>query len=166
MKKFLLLFSGLTFFLASGQDKDSLITKVILVRHAEKAEDGTKNPSLSEVGKNRAKRLAEMLKDLKIDEGYATPYKRTNETITPLCEANQIIIQPYDAFKPTTIEEAVKKGFGKTIIVAGHSNTIPLLVNTLINENKFSELDENEYGKLWILTFRNNQLVDTTLLNY
>src|SRR5690606_4895518 len=116
MKKFLLLFSGLTFFLASGQDKDSLITKVILVRHAEKAEDGTKNPSLSEVGKNRAKRLAEMLKDLKIDEGYATPYKRTNETITPLCEANQIIIQPYDAFKPTTIEEAVKKGFGKTII--------------------------------------------------
>jgi broad specificity phosphatase PhoE len=166
MKKFLLLFSGLTFFLASGQDKDSLITKVIVVRHAEKANDGTKNPSLSDEGQNRAKRLAEMLKDLKIDEAYATPYKRTNETLIPLCGVNQIAIQTYDAFKPSIIEQAVKNGSGKTIIVAGHSNTVPLLVNTLIKENRFSEMDENDYGKLWILTFRNHQLVDITLLNY
>lgn len=166
MKKFLLLFSGLAFFFSSGQEKEDVITKVILVRHAEKGEDGTKNPSLSEAGKNRAMRLAEILKDVKIDEAYSTPFKRTHETITPICEANQIIIQPYDPFKPTVIEETIKNGSGKTIIIAGHSNTVPFLVNTLIKQEKFSEIDESDYGKLWILTFRNHRLVDVTLLNY
>ena len=56
MRKVLLLLFGLTFFLVSGQDKENLITKVIVVRHAEKANDRTKNPSLSEEGQNRAKR--------------------------------------------------------------------------------------------------------------
>jgi broad specificity phosphatase PhoE len=166
MKKLLLLFLSLAFFFSSGQEKEAYITKVILVRHAEKADDGTRNPSLSEAGKTRAKRLAEMLKDIKIDEAYSTPYKRTTETITPICLANQITIQSYDAFKPTNIEEAVKNGSGKTIIVAGHSNTVPFLVNTLIKEEKFTEMDESDYGKLWILTFRNHKLVDITLLNY
>jgi len=166
MKKFLLLFSGLTFFLASGQDKEKLITKVIVLRHAEKANDGTKNPSLSEDGQNRAKRLSAMLKDVVIDEAYSTPYKRTTETLTPLCEAQNIEIQPYDTRNINLVEEIIKSKKGKTIIIAGHSNTIPNLINQLIKEEKYSEIHEDDYGKMWILTFKNNLLIDTTLLNY
>jgi 2,3-bisphosphoglycerate-dependent phosphoglycerate mutase len=166
MKELLLLFSGLTFFLASGQDKENLITKVIVVRHAEKANDRTKNPSLSEEGQNRAKRLSAMLKDVIIDEAYSTSYKRTTQTLTPLSEAKNIEIKSYDALNPTSVEQAVKNGSGKTIIVVGHSNTVPSLVNKLIKENKFSEMHEDDYGKMWVLTFKNNQLVDTILLNY
>lgn len=164
MKKALLLLSGLAFFLSSGQE--NLITKVILIRHAEKENDGTKDPSLSEAGQNRAKRLSEMLSDILIDQAYSTSYKRTTETLTPLCESKHIKINSYDARNTTSIEEIIKNSHGKTIIIAGHSNTIPNLINRLIKEEKYGEIDEEDYGKMWILTFKNNQLIDTTLLNY
>ncbi len=166
MKRIVLLFLVMVTTISLAQQKGDSITKIILVRHAEKANDATKDPSLSEVGQNRAKRLAEMLKDVLIDEAYSTPYKRTTQTLGPLCEAKNIEIKPYEALNPALIEETVKDGSHKTIIVAGHSNTVPLLVNKLIKENKFSEMDENDYGKLWVLTFQNNQLMDITLFNY
>jgi len=166
MKKMLLLLSGLVFSLSSGQEKDSLTTKVIVIRHAEKVNDGTKNPSLSEAGHHRAKRLSDMLSEVRIDQAYTTSYKRTNQTLTPLCEAKNIEIKTYDARNTAFMEEVIKNSKGKTIIIAGHSNTIPNLINKLIKEEKYSEIDEDDYGKMWILTFKNNQLIDTTLLNY
>src|SRR5690606_37698994 len=61
--------------------EDSGTTKIILVRHAEKENDGSKDPSLSAEGQKRAEKLNEFLSDTKIDGLYATPYKRTLETL-------------------------------------------------------------------------------------
>lgn len=164
MKKILMLLSGFMFSFSSGQEKDNLITKIILVRHAEKTNDGTTNPSLSEVGLNRAKRLSELLSEVKIDEAYSTPYKRTTETLTPLCESKNIKITSYDAKDTQFVEKKIKSG--KTIIIAGHSNTIPYLVNKLIKEDKYREIDEDDYGKMWVFIFKNGEFIDLTLLNY
>lgn len=164
MKKILMLLSGFMFSFSSGQEKDNLITKIILVRHAEKTNDGTTNPSLSEVGLNRAKRLSELLSEVKIDEAYSTPYKRTTETLTPLCESKNIKITSYDTKDTQFVEKKIKSG--KTIIIAGHSNTIPYLVNKLIKEDKYREIDEDDYGKIWVLIFKNGEFIDLTLLNY
>lgn len=164
MKKILMLLSGFMFSFSSGQEKDNLITKIILVRHAEKTNDGTTNPSLSEVGLNRAKRLSELLSEVKIDEAYSTPYKRTTETLTPLCESKNIKITSYDTKDTQFVEKKIKNG--ETIIIAGHSNTIPYLVNKLIKEDKYREIDEDDYGKIWVLIFKNGEFIDLTLLNY
>ncbi len=59
-------------------DKKALV--YIIVRHGEKENNG-KNPHLSEAGKNRAKNLAELLKNSKIDNAYSTDYFRTRETV-------------------------------------------------------------------------------------
>ena len=51
-------------------------------------------------------------------------------------------------------------------MIAGHSNTVPPLVNALIGKNEFTTMDENEYGKIWIVVFKGNALIDYSVLNY
>lgn len=142
------------------------ITKIIIVRHGEKALDDPKDPSLSEQGKQRALRLAELLKEEKIDLAFATPFKRTIHTITPLCEVHKVTITNYDARQPQEFKSVIQNNKGKTILIAGHSNTIPNLVNMLIGEDKFPEIDESDFGKLFILHILEEKVVGLTLLNY
>lgn len=135
---------------------DSAVTTIILVRHAEKASDGTRDPDLNEAGKKRAIHLATMLKHENIAALYSTPYKRTQQTLQPLSDAKSIEITDYkpmdDAFLPMVLE----KNKGETIVISGHSNTIPGLVNQLLDEQKYQQLDEKEYDKLFIVTITTN----------
>ncbi len=149
-----------------GFAQESRVTKVILVRHAEKADDGTKDPPLSEAGKTRAEQLAKMLSDIVVDALYATPYKRTKETLAPLSNARNIPVNSYSPPGVEAIEKIVRTLPGKTLVIAGHSNTVPSIVNGLIREQKFPELDESEYGKIWILLFEGERLVDCSVYNY
>ena len=33
-------------------------------------------------------------------------------------------------------------------------------------KNEFTTMDENEYGKIWIVVFKGNALIDCSVLNY
>ncbi len=156
---FLLLFSVVTF-------SQETITKIIVVRHAEKADDGTKNPPLSPEGMARAERLSTILSDLEIDKLYATPFLRTNQTLTPLSKKFNIHIDKYEASDASFAEQLLQKEKGKTIVVAGHSNSSPTLVNRLIKKELYQKLDESVFSKIWILTFKDDELIDCSLLNY
>ncbi len=142
------------------------ITRIIIVRHAEKENDGNKNPSLSIAGKGRAKRLNALLNDLKIDVLYSTPYARTTETLQPIADAKNLEITTYNPNEKKFALNLFNNEKGKTIIVAGHSNTCPILANILINESKYREIDESDYGKIWIITFKNETLTDCIVINY
>lgn len=142
------------------------ITKIIIVRHAEKENDGTKNPHLSEIGKKRAKKLNTLFAEEKIDRLYSTPYLRTIETLQPLSISKKLDIINYNPNDVNFAQNLILNEKGKTIIIAGHSNTSPNLVNTLINESKYQDLDETDYDKIWIITFKNEEKTDCILLNY
>lgn len=147
-------------------NSENKLSTIILVRHAEKGEDGTKDPSLSDKGKQRADLLAHFLKDVSIDSFYATPYKRAIETITPLAKANGKQVLAYNPTDRNSFSEMIQAGKGKKIVIAGHSNTVPPMVNALIGRNEFNNMDENDYGKIWFLVFRGNELIDYNVLNY
>jgi hypothetical protein len=70
-----------------------------------------------------------------------------------------------DLRNPKTIDiEAFKKEtFGKTILIVGHSNTIPNMVNQIIKENKYSDIAENQFGNLYIVTIFENQILSQLL---
>jgi len=142
------------------------VSNIILVRHAEKDDDGTMDPSLSDKGKQRADLLAKLFKDVSIDAFYATPYKRTIETIASLAKANGKEILTYNPTDRNSFSEMIQAGKGKKIVIAGHSNTVPPMVNALIGKNEFSNMDENDYGKIWFLVYKGDELIDYIVLNY
>ena len=63
---------------------------VFIVRHAEKASTGGKDPDLSVEGQKRADALAQILKDSKITSVFVTEFKRTQETAAPTARAAQV----------------------------------------------------------------------------
>src|SRR5690348_2764504 len=63
------------------------LATVILVRHGEKATDDPRDPSLSPAGEARARALAAMLAKAGVTHLFATQYRRTQATISPLASA-------------------------------------------------------------------------------
>lgn len=127
-------------------------TTFILVRHAEKADDGTKNPPLNEVGAERALNIAMMLDKQEIAALYSTPYKRTQETLQPLAEKKDLEVQEYDPYaKGEWLATLAEKHGNGTVVISGHSNTIPLLANALLGDESFAQFDEKDYSNFIII---------------
>ena len=131
-------------------------TTFILVRHAEKASDGTKNPALTDEGIARANKILSMFKEADITAIYSTDYKRTKMTVAPIAEAKKMEITSYDPRKLEDFTLMLKDIVGGTVIISGHSNTTPTLANLLLGEEKFEQFDEADYGNLLIITMADN----------
>jgi 2,3-bisphosphoglycerate-dependent phosphoglycerate mutase len=121
-------------------------TTFILVRHAEK-ESTANDPGLSAAGQQRALALARILEQQKVDAIYSTNFNRTRNTVKPLADAKGISIQTYE--KEPDIAELQKSG--GTIVVCGHSNTIPALANKLLGKQQFANFADDDYGNLLII---------------
>ena len=140
-------------------------TTIILLRHAEKDTSTAgstmmqANPALSKEGEMRAASLPEVLKAYTPDLFYSTDYTRTRSTITPLAKKFGKEIAVYDPRKLADFAAELQKITGKTIVVAGHSNTTPALVNLLIGEKKYPNLDESVYNQYWVVTINDGKAV-------
>jgi broad specificity phosphatase PhoE len=128
------------------------ITTFILVRHAEKRMDDGKDPALSTEGNARARRLQSLLEKTAIDAIYTTPYKRTRSTVEPLAQAKGVTVREYEPQKRAAIEEMLTSFGGKTILVSGHSNTIPEIANWLTGSAQFADFDDADYGNLMVVS--------------
>ncbi len=130
----------------------------ILLRHAEKDTSAAgstmmkADPPLTQQGLARAEKLLTVLAAYSPDAIYSTNYTRTKSTVTPLSKKFNKEIQVYEPKDLVIFSEKLLQEKGKTIIVAGHSNTTPQLVNLLIKEKKYANLDESVYNQLWIVT--------------
>ncbi len=129
-------------------------TTLIFVRHAERAEDGTRNPPISERGLDRAKNLSLVIQEngFNLTEIYSTPYKRTQMTATPTAELFELEIIEYgfDDLE-NWLSTLITSNSGNVILIVGHSNTTPRLINMVLGEDKFEQLDEHDYGDLFIV---------------
>lgn len=143
------------------------ITTIILVRHAEKSDDGTRDPDLSAAGNERAGKLAAVLRDTKVDAVYSTDYKRTRDTAAPVAEAKGLRVQLYEPLRPEVIREILKNHDGKTILVTGHSNTIPWTANLLLGREEFKNFDDMEYDNLLVVSvFGSGPVASVVRLHY
>ncbi len=136
---------------ASQVSQTDIATTVYLVRHAEKAKDGTRNPNLTEAGKARAQAIANELKDKNISTIYSTDYKRTQQTAQPLAEALGLEIISYHPGNLEDLKNKILKEhiYGEGILVVGHSNTTPDLANLIIGHQQFESIDESDYNNLF-----------------
>ncbi|HXD32388.1 MAG TPA: phosphoglycerate mutase family protein [Pyrinomonadaceae bacterium] len=129
------------------------VTTIILVRHGEKnIEPNNPDPDLSPAGQARAQELVRVLGSTNIDAIYATNLKRTQQTVKPIADKIGKTLTVLDA-KATAdlVNRIVTANRGQTVLVAGHSNTVPAIVAAL-GGGSSPDIPDSEYDNLFIVT--------------
>lgn len=121
-----------------------------LVRHAEKTTEKN-DPGLTDVGVRRADDLAARLSEIKLDKIYSSNYIRTRDTAAPTAKAQGVRVEIYD---PKDLEGFAAALLAETghILVVGHSNTTPPLVEFLGGEGGEPIVEANEYNRFYVIT--------------
>jgi broad specificity phosphatase PhoE len=149
------LLSGLAGCVVSSQESstapDSSLTTVLIVRHAEKAAEPADDPPLTDAGRERAAALSRLLGGSGVAAVYATQFLRTQQTVEPLAaelglEARNREAKDVDGLMAQIFAE----NRGQTVVVAGHSDTVPMLVEKLTGEAP-PPIDETEYHNLYVV---------------
>ena len=133
------------------------VTQYYFIRHAEKDESNKedRNPNLTPEGVARAAKWAEVFKEVEFDLIFSSIYNRTMQTAKAVADSQEKNVEIYD---PRQLNDPgfQEKTKGKTVLVVGHSNTNPAFVNLVLKEKKFQDVDEKEYGSLFIVTIAPN----------
>lgn len=142
---------------------------IVLVRHAEKmppVDTDKGDPDLSAEGKQRAERLAKVLKKYKPHEIFATDYKRTKQTVEPIAKIRKKEIQTYDPTKQADLVAKIMPTKTDHYLIVGHSNTIPALANLLAKKELFRNLLDTEYGVFWVIRMKNGMVAKVEVFPY
>ncbi|MFN7330469.1 MAG: hypothetical protein ACK5UP_13295, partial [Bacteroidota bacterium] len=67
---------------------------------------------------------------------------------------------------PAEVDEMISKWKGGTILICGHSNTTPAIINRLIGKEEYKTFDDGDYSNLIILTFASVGDAKITWLRY
>ena len=164
-----LLFSIFCLITVSAQTTEpTSTTTIILVRHAEKMDDGINDPNLTPKGLNRANDLQKVLaKEFVVSAIFSTPFKRTQQTATPSAEYFSVPIQEHNHKNPAYLEELILDQYkGKTVLIAGHSNSTPILVNQFLGEETYPYLSEDVFNQLFIVRISEDGVVEVEQRSY
>ena len=128
-------------------------TTVIVVRHAEKAADDPRDPELNPAGQARAQALTAALQGAGVDAIITTQFKRTRNTAAPLAQALGITPEVIAAAGPSHVNDvaaAVRRHAGHTVVVVGHSNTVPAIIAAL-GGPRLPDLCDSQYADFFVL---------------
>ena len=123
---------------------------VVIVRHAEKAASGGKDPDLSPAGRARAEALARILKDSGITAIFTSEFKRTQETAASTATSAHVT-PTVVAAKDTTGLVAKLHQLNGNALVVGHGDTIPNIIKAL-GINSPINIPDEDYSELLIVT--------------
>ena len=129
-------------------------TTVIVVRHAEKGTQPANDPPLTVEGEARAIALWQALKDANVTAVITTQLARTRMTAAPTVANRGITPEVVNAGGPSHIADvaaAVKRHAGETVLVVGHSNTVPAIVAAL-GAKEPAAICDPEYDNLYVVT--------------
>jgi phosphohistidine phosphatase SixA len=143
-----------------AQDGDVII---FLVRHSERAEDGSDDPPISQEGWARARMVTRLLQDSGITHIHSTDYQRTRQTATPTSGVTGVDIQSYDPRDLPAFAGQLRETPGRHLVV-GHSNTTPQLVEALGGDSH-GPIAEFEYDRLYMVVISGEQ-VSTVLIRF
>ncbi len=133
---------------------------VILVRHGEKAAAPAADPPLTEAGVARAKALSAALANTVVQAAITTELTRTRETAQPLVDAQhltpEIVHTGPAAAHAKAVADAVRAHTGQTVLVVGHSNTVPAIIAAL-GGPKLPDICDSQYSNFFVLILHDNK---------
>ena len=132
-------------------------SNIYLIRHAEKVRINKSDldPDLNRNGFIRAENWKNYFIGKNISRIYSTNYKRTIKTAIPLAENNNLKILIYSSDE-IVYEAFLESSIGENTLVVGHSNTIPDIVNNLIDKDYYDQIDDLNNSNLYIVSLCNS----------
>ncbi|HLL29491.1 MAG TPA: phosphoglycerate mutase family protein [Allosphingosinicella sp.] len=116
-----------------------------VMRHLQKAEGP--DPALSPEGAANAQRLAMLFAGRPPRAIYVSTTRRARETAAPLAAKLGLAVKEYDPSDTPRLIAGVTADSGPVLVV-GHSNTVPEIVERLGGERP-APLAETDYGDVW-----------------
>jgi broad specificity phosphatase PhoE len=116
-----------------------------VMRHLQKA-DGP-DPALSEEGRSNAERLASWFADDRPTAIYVSATRRARETAAPLAARLGLTAKEYDPRDTPGLVARAKAETG-TVLIVGHSNTVPEIVAQLGGARP-ADLAESDFGDIF-----------------
>jgi broad specificity phosphatase PhoE len=146
------------------ETSDPVVSTFYFIRHAEKDRSDPEDvdPELNQKGLGRAMHWAEILRDVPLDAIYSTDFQRTMMTAAPASVKQDVTVEYYSP-GDLNIEQFKVDNLGKNVLVVGHSNTTPELVNKMIGEDKYPEMDDQDNGSLFIVQLIGNKVTSSRL---
>jgi broad specificity phosphatase PhoE len=136
-------------------------TIVVLVRHAEKAAQPADDPGLTPEGAARAEALIGAVGA--VDAIFTTQFIRTRATAEPLARARGVPVTVVEypvnpmagsggaaGYAKALAERIRREHRGQTVVVVGHSNTVPAIVEAL-GATPAGVIADSEYDHLFVV---------------
>ena len=130
-----------------------------VVRHFEKV--AGEDPGLSAAGQANALRLAGLLAADPPDAIYVSTTRRARESAAPLAARTGLTPKEYDPQDTPGLIAGLRAEPG-TVLVVGHSNTVPDIVAGL-GGTRPADHTESDYGDVWIVTRSSGATARTSL---
>ena len=142
-------------------------TTVIVLRRAEKASDAGDDPPLSAAGIARAQRLAGLLAAAPLAAVYASDTQRAQQTAAPLAARHRVPVTVRAARDVRgLIDDIGARHVGRTVVVVGHSNTVPEIVSALTRGKQTVGIEDDQFDRIFIVTVTRFGPPSTTELRY
>jgi broad specificity phosphatase PhoE len=144
---------------------NSVGTTVILIRHADRTTSTNTNPPLNTKGKKRAQKLIHVLGKSGIEALYHSHAIRSAQTAQPLAaHLPGVAIKQIDEASEIK-NDILANHAGKVVLVIGHSNTVPDLINQL-SGGHLPVINDHEFDNLFIVTILSTGKSSVTSLKY
>lgn len=121
---------------------------IYVMRHLNTPE-GERDPDLLPAGQRTAEMLVTWFGDRPLRAIYVSDYRRTRQTAAPLAARRNltpIVYNPADT--PTLIARV--RAEGGPVLIVGHSNTVPDIVEQL-GGTRPAPLSHPDFGDLWVV---------------
>ena len=140
-------------FTVSNSKAQTTSTRIFIVRHA----DRETFDDLNAAGIVRATELKRTLLNTGIDSIFSTKFVRTKKTVTPLVNAigQQVIL--YDS-NPQLLKRILSNSIKKTLLVVGHSNTVPQLIALCGCKPPYDNIPDTQFDNLFLVIIQQEKI--------
>jgi len=131
-------------------------TTVVLVRHAEKALSTIEDPPLAAEGEQRSERLAQLFGERagagRLEAIYVSNTRRTQQTAAPLAARLHLVPVIFASTDAAgNASRILSEHRGGTVLIIGHSNTLPELIRELSGK-EIEPIADSDFGEIYVLS--------------
>jgi broad specificity phosphatase PhoE len=121
---------------------------IYVMRHLNTPE-GERDPDLTAAGQESARALVQWFEGKPLTAIYVSDYKRTRQTAEQVAAAREITVQVYDPADTPALVARLRAETGPVLVV-GHSNTVPDIVEQLGGARP-APLEHADFGDVWTI---------------